>query len=67
MTRKDYVRFAALLKSHECPMGSNLDRLGGWNDAREDFVERLADMFEAESKAFDRKRFMKAASWRVAS
>ena len=61
MTRKDYIKFATLIKSHECPGGANLDRLGGWNQSRNELAERMCEwIFESDNPNFDRDRFLKA-------
>ena len=60
MTRKDFVRIAAMINGHECPMGSNLDRLGGQNQSRIECAEKMADIFAADNARFDRAKFLKA-------
>jgi hypothetical protein len=61
MTRKDYVKFATLIKSHECPSGSPLDVLAGWNISRNEMALRMCEwIFEPDNPNFDRARFLAA-------
>lgn len=49
MTRKDYVKIAAILKA---------------NDASSQMADDFADMLAADNPNFDRERFYAAAGWR---
>jgi hypothetical protein len=60
MTRKDYIRFASLINSHECPMGYSVDMLNTWNECRETFADRLANVLGNDNPKFDRAKFLKA-------
>ena len=62
MTRKDYVRFAAMLKqqrianSHGINPAMNHAKDVQWND----FVRAIVDIFEKDNPRFDRTKFLKA-------
>ena len=62
MTRKDYIQFAAIIKSHECPNGSSMDKFGGWNQSRDELRDRLAEFFATDNSRFDKDRFVTACS-----
>jgi hypothetical protein len=61
MTRKDYVRFAAMLKVLKYAADS-LSTNDAWirNRALDDFRHATADIFEQDNERFDRARFLKA-------
>ena len=56
MTRKDYVRFAAMFKS----LRSQLMFLRNSGLVLENVANKTADIFEQDNPAFDRARFLKA-------
>ena len=61
MTRKDYVKFATLIKSHEAPSMVSMDVLAGWNQSRNELAERMCQwIFEDDNPNFDRDRFLTA-------
>ena len=55
MTRKDYVKFAAVAKE----MAETFGRHGHWHVVRE-FEIRMAGIFAADNPRFDRERFYRA-------
>ena len=59
MTRKDYVAFAALIKSH---MTGDLEHeTSHQNDMKVSGMARdMADLFSRDNPRFDRERFLKA-------
>jgi len=61
MTRKNYIKFAAIIRSHECPNGSSLDTLGGWNYSRNELRDKIADIFAADNPRIDRAKLSKAS------
>ena len=58
MTRKDYVRFAAMFKSVHVYYLSQ-DKPDG-EKAVEWIANKSADIFQADNPAFDRAKFLKA-------
>ena len=62
MTRKDYVKFAALLKQHYHPEQSNeFDAYStGGNDAIRFLMDDLIILFREDNPNFDRASFLAA-------
>ena len=56
MTRKDYIRFAAMLKQLQCmnPEQTN------WDWFKVSFTSDFADILERDNPRFNRARFLKA-------
>ena len=59
MTRKDYVRFAAVINSLDCPYTGKRIKYG-WNGAKFALAEKISDVFAADNPRFDRAKFLKA-------
>ena len=64
MTRKDYIRFAAMLKgignSSQMMNNSYYGLISFDRDQLNYLAAKHADIFEADNPRFDRKRFMRA-------
>ena len=60
MTRKDYVKFAAMLKDANSHQACELNYREGWHGACSSLVQRTADIFAADNPNFDRERFLQA-------
>ena len=56
MTRKDYIKFADMLKNQGAPQLENPDQYGLWCR----IVQGTADIFEEDNPNFDRDRFLQA-------
>jgi hypothetical protein len=58
MTRKDYVKFAAMLKEERVPDNGPI----GYAKLRmlDQIADKTADIFEADNPNFDRARFLTA-------
>ena len=58
MTRKDYIKFAALLASYKAdPHSDNVTPV----EVAEFLTLRIADLFAEDNERFDRARFVEAA------
>ena len=55
MTRKDYVKFAAMFRSMLADCGNHASTAGVTETC-----ERTANLFQADNPNFDRERFLKA-------
>ena len=61
MTRKDYVRFAAMLKAQTFNTQSTNDGFQrGWRLQAVNIIHATADIFAADNASFNRARFLKA-------
>jgi hypothetical protein len=64
MTRKDYIRFAAMLKDARINLLSEDYFQPGykhtWNKSINLVISRTADIFAADNARFDRAKFLKA-------
>ena len=56
MTRKDYIRFAAMLKQERVFKGGSLAQ----DMIMARFTAKIADIFEQDNPRFNRAKFLKA-------
>ena len=56
MTRKDYIRFAAMLKELNCVDHAQVN----WDWFTVNFTSNFADVLAADNANFNRARFLKA-------
>lgn len=60
MTRKDYIKAAAIIRESARPNAQPAIYRAGISEARSYFAHALADWFESDSPNFDRARFLAA-------
>ena len=60
MTRKDYVRFAAMFKANNVCRLHDESLHAGYLKAIANICDRTADIFAADNANFDRDKFLKA-------
>ncbi len=61
MTKKDYVKFAEMVKYNRANTGTGMDEtFAGYRVACNDFAYAMADIFKEDNPRFDRDRFLKA-------
>jgi hypothetical protein len=61
MTRKDYEKFAEMIRYNKANPGIvNADAENGYQIALMDMAQHMADIFRADNPRFDRGRFLKA-------
>lgn len=63
MTKKDYCKFAEMVKYNRANTGTGTDTdeaFAGYRVACNDFAFAMADIFAADNPRFDREQFLKA-------
>ena len=60
MIKKDYVKFAAMLKDVNKHQACELNYREGWHGATSSIIQRTAEVFAADNPNFDRARFLSA-------
>lgn len=61
MTKKDYEKFAAMMRTHICVNVEPADQWeAGYDSAMREVANSLASVFQRDNPRFDRERFLKA-------
>ena len=60
MSRKDYIKAAAIIRDTNAHKATDENFREGWHAATSSIAHKLADVFESDNANFDRKRFFEA-------